>query len=1453
MKLDRILAPTCSERTAVEVEEPRWVVDRCGTPVAWDVRRTPTSLAASLAGETPPAPHAPTVPSTVPDLPARTFVVTSLGDSGPGSLTRALLDANATANGPAPDRIRFALPDGGPRAIELLAPLPPITEAVVLDGEGIELDGSRLRDAAPALLVLAGGSTVRGLRLRGFAGEGIRLEGAGGSTLEGNTIEGGTIGIAVVDSPDNRIAGNALTGTSGPAVRVRGVASTGNRILGNRIVRIGKQGIDLQADRPSALEVPGPGPNLFQPAPALDTVAFDRVDEGKKVEARIEGTLTAAPGATYHVELFATDFEQAKEGALSGDRLLASAEVATGEDGFAGFVFRLPEGMRSKDRITATATDAGGNTSEFSNGVDAPSLAIAWNTGTGNWSTAGNWSPAQLPAAGDTVTIAANGANTTFTVTLDVDSTISGLTVGGGSGVQTLSIVNGLRILTLNGASTVNAGGALAHSAGTIGGTGTLTINGGYDWTGGVQTGAGTTTVNGTFHCAGVVGINGGRTLNNATTLAWNPATGSGFRTGTGSIINNSGTWDSQSDGVIVNFYGGTSTFNNTGLFKKSAGTTTTITIPFTHTAGTIEAAAGTITFNAGGTSAAAWNASAAGGTLQYGGGTWELNTGTTWAGPGKISIFTGGNVNVNAALTLPAATTLDFSAGLLGGTATLTLNGPFLWSGGRMTGAGTTTVNGIFNVSATVEINLGRTLNNATTLTWTGGNGSGFRTGTGSIINNTGTWDAQANTVIVNFFGGTTTFNNSGTLKKSGGTGTTSIDIPVQHSGGSIQAQTGLLTMNGGGTSTAPWSASAGATLQFGGGVWDLNAGTSVAGAGTFSIFTAGTVNVNAALAVPAGTTLDFSAGTLGGTATLTVNGTLLWSGGLMTGAGTTQVNAPWTCTGVVGINGGRILNNATTASWNPATGSGVRMGGGGVINNSGTWDSQSNGVIVNFYGGAATVNNTGTFKKSAGTGTTSIGVPFNHNGGTVDTQSGLLTLNGGGTSAAPMVVSNAAATLQFGGGVWDLNGGTSFSGPGTVSIFTASTVAVNAAVSTAAATTLSFTAGTLQGTGTFTLNGPVLWNAGLMTGAGTTQINGPFNCAGVVGINGNRVVNTAGATTWNPANGSGIRMGTGAVIHNAGVWDAPTDGVIVNFYGGTATFDNTSTGTFKKSAGTGATAINVTFTNAGTVDVQSGTLQLNLSSYTQTAGITKLTGGAISSTTVLTFQGGTLGGSGTVTAPVTVTGTGSVAPGLSAGTLSLIGLYTQNGGGAYKVELGGLTPGTQHDRVNISGGAAMLAGGLQISLIDGFVPSPGDTFTVLTYPTRNGAFTVVPPAIPCLGWRVDYGATALTLTALQLPGEVTGFGAAANRDLVWDAVVAPGAVTYDVLRGNLRNFPVGTGPGEVCLAPNITAATVPDPAVPAANGGFWYVARREVAGCGLGGYGTATGGAPRISAACP
>jgi hypothetical protein len=256
--------------------------------------------------------------------------------------------------------------------------------------------------------------------------------------------------------------------------------------------------------------------------------------------------------------------------------------------------------------------------------------------------------------------------------------------------------------------------------------------------------------------------------------------------------------------------------------------------------------------------------------------------------------------------------------------------------------------------------------------------------------------------------------------------------------------------------------------------------------------------------------------------------------------------------------------------------------------------------------------------------------------------------------------------------------------------------------------------------------------------------------------------------------------------------------------------------------------------------------------------------------------IQGGILQGFGTVTA--NVTSGGQVSPGLSPAILNETGNYTQSSTGSFTFEIGGLTAGTQYDRLAVTGTAA-LAGTLSGTLINGFVPAHGDAFTILTFASKTGTFTTLslPPLAVGWYWITSYLPTSVVITAIHdtdndgvpdvtdcapfdpgafaVPGEIAGDDFGADKQTYsWtsQAPTAGSATIYDMMRGALRQFPVGTGGSETCLASGVASPSAVDGATPAVGSGVYYLVRGKNV-CGTGTYGFATSGAQRITATCP
>ncbi len=156
--------------------------------------------------------------------------------------------------------------------------------------------------------------------------------------------------------------------------------------------------------------------------------------------------------------------------------------------------------------------------------------------------------------------------------------------------------------------------------------------------------------------------------------------------------------------------------------------------------------------------------------------------------------------------------------------------------------------------------------------------------------------------------------------------------------------------------------------------------------------------------------------------------------------------------------------------------------------------------------------------------------------------------------------------------------------------------------------------------------------------------------------------------------------------------------------------------------------------------------------------ARLTVAQGGVVSASMFEIGAGGLLEGHGG-TLRGDVLNRGIVAPGQSPGILSIDGDFVQDDGGRLIIEIAGPEPGSQYDRLIVSGNA-LLDGTLELRLLDGFLPELGAEFLFLTASAIGGGFDEV--IAPVFGgnrtFRLDFapGGIRAQVAPVPLPAAV-------------------------------------------------------------------------------------------------
>jgi len=148
--------------------------------------------------------------------------------------------------------------------------------------------------------------------------------------------------------------------------------------------------------------------------------------------------------------------------------------------------------------------------------------------------------------------------------------------------------------------------------------------------------------------------------------------------------------------------------------------------------------------------------------------------------------------------------------------------------------------------------------------------------------------------------------------------------------------------------------------------------------------------------------------------------------------------------------------------------------------------------------------------------------------------------------------------------------------------------------------------------------------------------------------------------------------------------------------------------------------------FATSGTVSLAGFGGIVAAGNYTQTAGNTQLANGLLTVDGLVDIEGGVVAGTGVINANVLNNAEVDVGQPGSPGVLTIVGDFTQTSGGTLVIEIGGLNPGTDFDQLDVTG-QATLDGTLTVTLINGFQPNPGDSFTVLTFGSGTGTFATI------------------------------------------------------------------------------------------------------------------------------
>ncbi len=433
--------------------------------------------------------------------------------------------------------------------------------------------------------------------------------------------------------------------------------------------------------------------------------------------------------------------------------------------------------------------------------------------------------------------------------------------------------------------------------------------------------------------------------------------------------------------------------------------------------------------------------------------------------------------------------------------------------------------------------------------------------------------------------------------------------------------------------------------------------------------------------------------------------------------------------------------LDRLTNASGHTIRGSGQLGVNLMALTNNGLIEAQgSNGLTIDPNAGG--VDNNGILRSRNGSNLVLSSGTFDNTGALIDAENGALCTFSSATVIGGQITSAGTGSITAVGSVME-------------NVTSVATVNLPNNNSTSLR-------GTYHNFGTFNMNSVGNATDLFISGNTTLADTGVLNMSNTTA---NRIYDPTGVNRLTNGTGHTIR-GAGQIgvnlmsLTNIGTIEASaSNGISID--PNASGFDNQ--GSLRVTGGT-MTIGSGPFTTSGTVTVNAGLL-LNRSadSWVQTGGTVTANGELQVVANIYDLQGGFLSGTGLVDSNVTNSG-GFVSPGTSPGTLTIEGNYVQLSGGTLKIEITGVTDGSQNDLLAIQG-TGSLNGTIAITRPTGFIPALGQGFTILTTSAngRSGTFSAIDSSD---FWHVVYLHNAAVIVfdglgAPDCPADFDGDGA--------------------------------------------------------------------------------------------